>query len=108
MAVTELATRLPKPNRCEQKMVLSKLLVMGLLIPILILAVAVSTQSSIQEAKASIIGAYSNGYDAGKAQAKADFPGNYNDSCPGQGTSYCTGWHIGYNAAWVELKGLQP
>jgi hypothetical protein len=51
---------------------------------------------SIQQVHArSLVGSYSDGYEAGKEAAKA---GNA-DVCDGSGTIYCTGFHVGWNAA---------
>ena len=60
----------------------------------------------IQQAHArSIVGSYSDGYEAGKAAANAGERG----ICPaGSGDAFCAGFYVGWNAAKLGQHLTQP
>jgi hypothetical protein len=63
--------------------------------------------SSIAEVHADNIG-YDAGYDAGKRQAISDFStGADHHSCPAGITSYCYGYHDGYDSERAILNATQ-
>ena len=66
-----------------------------LCLSLLTVMVAASTVFTTEVHAKSIVSSYSDGYDAGKAAARAGQP----EVCPDMGTSYCTGFHVGWNAA---------
>jgi hypothetical protein len=74
------------------------------LIAMPVLAIIVGTMA-ITSAYASIVGDFGIGYQQGKVDA---YDG-YSESCPsGYSNSYCTGYHVGYEAEAAVLNQAQP
>jgi hypothetical protein len=83
----------------------------SILIAMPVIAILLGATAAIH-ARASIIGEFGKGYDAGKAAGYAAFyQGIHDASYPYDFSTYvswCTGYHLGYNDEQSALRPAEP
>lgn len=93
----------------ENRYFMSTLTIATVAIALTVLSGGIEIQSVYSS---SIVGDYSQGYEAGKNAGKnaANFGQIHDGSCPksfGSNISYCSGYHVGYEIGYNAAKTLR-